>query len=111
MRAWLLKSLCFLIPCKDLLAPSTNEHTKGHSNQKIIKWWLATLLTGVFLGAALLSRAETPDSFTRHGLPIPGAYFKNKESQQLATVAVSKSGKGVGEKHKSTSQPEKKVRH
>jgi hypothetical protein len=31
MTAWLLKSLCFLIPCKDILAPSTNEQelTKG----------------------------------------------------------------------------------
>jgi len=75
--------------------------------QKIIRWWLAALLTGAFLGVAWLSRAETSDTFTRHGLPIPGAYFKNKESQQPATVAVSKSGKGVGEKHKSTSQPEK----
>ena len=79
--------------------------------RKIVKWWLATLLTGVFLGGALLSRAETPDSFTRHGLPIPGAYFKNKESQKAATVAVSKSRKGVGEKHKSASQPEKKGKH
>ena len=67
--------------------------------------------TGAFLGVAWLSRAETPDTFTRHGLPIPGAYFKNKESQQPATVAVSKSGKGVGGKHNSTSQPEKKGRH
>jgi hypothetical protein len=65
----------------------------------------------LFLGAALLGRAETPDSFTRHRLPIPGAYFKNKESQKAATVAVSKSGKGVGQKHQSTSQPEKKGRH
>jgi hypothetical protein len=79
--------------------------------KKIIKWWLAALLTGVFLGGALLSRAETPDSFTRHGLPIPGAYFANKKSQKAATVAVSKSGKGIGEKHKSTSQLEKGGRH
>jgi hypothetical protein len=78
--------------------------------KKIVKSWLATLLTGVFLGTALLSSAKTPASFTRHGLPIPGAYFKNKESQKAATVAVSKSGKGVGEKHKGTSQPEKKGR-
>jgi hypothetical protein len=54
------------------------------------------------------SRVETPD--TRHGLLIPGAYFANKESQKAA-IAVSKSGKGVGEKHKSTPQPEKKGRH
>jgi hypothetical protein len=25
MTAWLRKSLCFLIPCQDILAPSTNE--------------------------------------------------------------------------------------
>ena len=79
--------------------------------KKIIRSWLATLLTGAFLGVAWLSRAETPDTFTRHGLPISGAYFKSKESQQPATVAVSKSGKGVGGKHNSTSQPEKKGRH
>ncbi len=50
----------------------------------IKKWWLATLLTGVFLGGTLLSRAETPDSFKRYGLPIPGAYFADKESQKAA---------------------------
>jgi hypothetical protein len=65
--------------------------------QKMIKWWLATLLTGAFLGVVLLSNAETPDIFTKHGLPIPGAYFKNKEGQQPASVAVSKSGQGVGD--------------
>ncbi|HET9373798.1 MAG TPA: hypothetical protein VFO40_02425 [Chthoniobacterales bacterium] len=65
--------------------------------QKMIKWWLATLVTGAFLGGVLLSNAETPDIFTRHGLPIPGAYFKNKESQQPASIAVSKSGQGVGD--------------
>jgi hypothetical protein len=54
----------------------------------------------------LLSRVETPD--TRLGLPIPGAYFANKESQKAA-IAVSKSGKGAGEKNKSTSQREKKA--
>ena len=38
-----------------------------------------------------VAKAETADTFTRHGLPIPGAYFKSKESQKPATVAVSKS--------------------
>jgi hypothetical protein len=109
MTVWLPESLSFLIPCKDILAASTNEHELikvipiKKNNQMVV----TTLLTGVFLGGALLSRAEIPDSFTRHGLPIPGAYFKNKESQKAATVAVSKSRKGVGENHTSTSQPEK----
>jgi hypothetical protein len=63
----------------------------------IIKFGLAAFAAGAF--STLPSKADnnTPDSFTRHGLPIPGAYFQNKESQQPATVAVSKSGKGVGE--------------
>jgi hypothetical protein len=65
--------------------------------QEMIKWWLATLLTWAFLGGVLLSNAETPDIFAKHGLPIPGAYFKNKEGQQPASVAISKSGQGVGD--------------
>jgi hypothetical protein len=38
MMAWLPKSRCFLIPCTDILAPSTNEHelTKGHSIKKMV---------------------------------------------------------------------------
>ncbi len=45
---------------------------------------------------------------TRHGLPIPGAYFKNKESQRPATVAVSKPGKVVGEQKQKMSKAGKK---
>ncbi len=62
---------------------------------RIIKFAFAALAAGAF--STLPSKAETPDTFTRHGLPIPGAYFKNKESQQTATVAVSVSEKRVGE--------------
>jgi hypothetical protein len=74
----------------------------------IIKFGLAALAAGAF--STLPSKADTPDlsnPFTRHGLPIPGAYFKNKESQP-ATVAVSKSGKGVGEQKQTTSKAGKK---
>jgi hypothetical protein len=56
-----------------------------------IKFGLAALAVGAF--SILPGKADnaTPDTFTRHGLSIPGAYFKNKESQQLVTIAVSKS--------------------
>ena len=66
----------------------------------IAKFGLAALAVGVFLGTALPSKADAPDpsnSFTKHGLPVPGAHFKAKESQQRATIAVSKSGVGVGQ--------------
>lgn len=66
------------------------------ATQKVLKYWVATFVTGAFLGAALLAKAETPDTFTRHHLPIAGAYFAKKESQKAVNVAISKSGKGVG---------------
>jgi len=72
----------------------------------IIKFGLAALASGAL--STLPSKAETPDTFTRHGLPIPGAYFKNKQSQQPATVAVSKSGQGVGEQKQTISKAGKK---
>jgi hypothetical protein len=69
----------------------------------IITCGLAALAAVAF--STLPSKAETPDTFSRHGLPIPGAYFKNKERQQPATVAVSLSEKRVGEQK----QPMSKV--
>lgn len=75
----------------------------------IIKFGLAALAAEAFL--TLPSKAETPDlsnPFTRHGLPVPGAYFKNKESQQPAPVAIRKSEKRLGEQKQSMSKAGKK---
>jgi hypothetical protein len=66
--------------------------------KNIIRFGLATLGMGAILGAALSSKAETPDIFTKHDLPIPGAYFAKHSSQKSTTVAISKSGQGVGER-------------
>ena len=69
-----------------------------------IKFGLAALAVGAF--SILPGKADntTPDSFTRHGLPIPGAYFKNKESQQLATIAVKQIRKSVGQEKQTISK-------
>ena len=48
----------------------------------IIKIGLAGLFLGPF--SALPSGADTPDAtiaFTKHGLPVPGAYFKARENK------------------------------
>src|SRR5258707_1849794 len=74
--------------------------------KNIVQFGLAALAAGAFL--VLPGKAETPDIFTKHGLPLPGAYFKNKESQKPATVAVSKSGQGVGEQKQTASKAGKK---
>jgi hypothetical protein len=60
----------------------------------IIKFGVAALAAGAFLPLPI--KAQTPDTFTRHGLPIPGAYFKNKQSQRPATIAVTRSDKILG---------------
>jgi hypothetical protein len=65
----------------------------------IAKFGLAALAVGAF--STLPSNADTPDAtfaLTKHGLPVPGAYFKAKERQEATAVAVSKSGQGVGER-------------
>ena len=72
-----------------------------------IKFGVALLATGAFFGTTLPSKADT-DAFTKHGLPIPGAYFAQKENQKAATVAVSKSGQGIGEQKQTISKAGKK---
>jgi hypothetical protein len=71
--------------------------------KNIIRFGLATLGMGAILGAVLSSKAETPDIFTRHDLPIPGAYFAKHASQKSTTVAISKSGQGVREQKQTAS--------
>ena len=73
----------------------------------IIKFGLATIAAGTILGSMVTVKAddyasELSNPFTKHGLPVPGAYFKSQENQQSATIAVSKSGKGVGQQTNST---------
>ena len=72
----------------------------------IVQFGSVALVVAFLTGA--LSKADTPSTFTRHGLPIPGAYFKNKESQQPVTVAVSKSGQGVGDQKQAAPKAGKK---
>jgi hypothetical protein len=70
---------------------------------------LAVLAVGAF--SILPGKAEntTPDTFSRHGLPIPGTYFKNKASQQPATIAVSKSERASAKISKSGQKHAKHV--
>jgi hypothetical protein len=79
----------------------------------IVKLGFAALAAGAFFTStapviADQYASESSNYFTKHGLPVPGAYFKARESQQAATIAVSKSGKGVGEQKQTTSKVAKK---
>jgi len=83
----------------------------------IAKFGFAALAVGAFFESPLPVNADQYASqfsnpFTKHGLPVPGAYFNAKENQLTTTVAVSKSGQGVGEGKQTVSKVEKKpTRH
>jgi hypothetical protein len=62
----------------------------------MIKFGIFMLVAGTFVAAASATKAETPDPanpFTKHGLPVPGAYFKSKATPLSAAVAASASAK------------------
>lgn len=72
------------------------------------KLGLTAFAAGAF--TILPGKADTPDAtiaFTKHGLPVPGAYFRARENQQAATIAVSKSGVGVGQAKQTSPKAEK----
>jgi hypothetical protein len=82
----------------------------------IIKFGFAVLAAGALFASTVQARAdeyasESSNYFTKHGLPIPGAYFKAKENQQATTIAISKSGQGVGAGKQTVPKVEKKRIH
>jgi len=91
--------------------------TKDYKQMKTIaKFGFAALAVGAFFGSTLPVNADQyasqlSDPFTKHGLPVPGAYFKAKENRLTTTVAVSKSGQGVGEGKQTVSKVAKKPTH
>ena len=81
----------------------------------ILRFALCALTTGAFLLTTSPSKAETPDPanpFTKHGLPVPGAYFKSKETPPPAAVAASGSLKrGATPKQTAAKATKKQTNH
>jgi hypothetical protein len=77
----------------------------------VLKFGIAALAIGSFFGVSLCVsadqlvwvKAQQLDYFKVRGLVPPGSY-SNKDNQKPATIGVSKSGKGVGEKKQTTSK-------
>ena len=62
----------------------------------MVKFGIFLLVAGTFFAGVSSTKAETPDPanpFTKHGLPVPGAYFKSKETLPSTAVAASASAK------------------
>src|SRR5260370_36977779 len=82
----------------------------------IAKFGLAALAAGAFFGSTLPANAdqygsELSNPFTKHGLPVPGAYLQAKENQQATTVAFGKSGQSVGEQKEPVHKSGKRTTH
>ena len=83
-----------------------NKHTLMKT---ISKFGFVLLAVGTFWNVSLSGSAQTPDIFTKHELPISGAYFTHRESHNPPTAAVNKSGQGVREKKQTTPDPTKRL--
>jgi hypothetical protein len=71
---------------------------------------LCALATAAFSLTTLLRNADTLDTanpFTQHRLPVPGAYFKNKESTQQSVVVAAAPAKSAANRNPTASKPRK----
>ena len=80
----------------------------------MVKFGLFLLAAGTFFAGVSPTKAETPDPvnpFTKHGLPVPGGYFKSKENPPSAAVAASASAKsGAAPKQTATKATKKQTK-
>ena len=82
----------------------------------IVKFGVASLAMGVSVGGALPVGADQLEwktapklnYFQVRGLVPPGSY-SHHDSQVAATIAVNKSGQGIGAQNKSASKPVHKL--
>ena len=77
----------------------------------VFRFGLCALAAAAFSLNTWTSNADTlgpANAFTKHGLPVPGAYFKNKESKPQAAVVVAKSGKSAANPKPTTPNAPKK---
>ena len=77
----------------------------------MFRYGLCALAIGAFSLTTLLTNADTLDTanpFTKHGLPVPGAYFKNKESTQQSVVVAAQPGKSAANRKPIASKVTKK---
>jgi len=80
----------------------------------MVKFGIFLLVAGTFFAGALSTKAETPDPanpFTKHGLPVPGAYFKNKATPLSASASAKSSGTPKQTAGKATKTQTKHIRY
>lgn len=77
----------------------------------IFRFGLGALAIAAFSLTTCLSDADTlgaANAFTKHGLPVPGAYFKNKANTERSIAVMSKSGKSATNSNRTASRAAKK---
>jgi hypothetical protein len=82
---------------------------------KVIRIGLVAVTVGTFFFSIVSAKAgddasERSNPFTKHGLPVPGAYFNSKAKMRPGTIAVSKSEMGLGSQKQLTANSTGKSR-
>jgi hypothetical protein len=76
----------------------------------IAKIGLVTVAVGVAMAGSLtLQAAEQLDNWKVRGLTRPGAWFEKYNTEKATTIAVNKSGRGVGAQK--SIAPKKRPKH
>jgi len=74
-----------------------------------LKIGLITLVAGILVTGSMPVRADQAvDNWSVRGLTRPGAWFEKYNAEKPTTVAVSKSGQGVGDQKRTASKVGKK---
>jgi hypothetical protein len=86
-------------------AASENTNSYDLFMKTTVKVGLMALVAGVLLVGSLPARANQPvDYWSVRGLTRPGAWFEKYDTENPVTVAVSKSGEGIGQQKQTASK-------
>jgi hypothetical protein len=93
-------------------AARENTNSNDLFMKTTVKVGLMALVAGVLLVGSLPARANQPvDYWSVRGLTRPGAWFEKHETENPVTVAVSKSGEGIGQQKQTASKVGQKSNH
>ncbi len=99
----------FRVRISPLLRQTSMNLLEVIQTKNIVNFGLATFVAAALLGNIPSAKAETTDIFTKHGLPIPGAYFAKKETSKPIMITVTKSAKTVGNQKQTAPEVGKKL--
>jgi hypothetical protein len=90
-----------------VLTNRSGERSSRENMKTIVKVGLYLLAAGFMASSLSVTAADQLDSWKVRGLTRPGAWFAKNTTEKPVTIALSKSGQGVGMQKRTKSQANK----